>query len=63
MSMTSVIGETSRRAAARGKIFFPKEFEAAIICEYSPFCCTKWTNLAHGSAKGFLNLSESATST
>jgi hypothetical protein len=29
--VTSVTGETSKRAAARGITFFPKEFEAAII--------------------------------
>jgi len=33
ISMISVIGETSRRAAARGSTFFPKEFEAASIYE------------------------------
>jgi len=58
-----VIGETSNNAAARGKIFFPNEFEAVIICEYSPFFWTNWTNLAHVSAKGYVNLSESATRT
>lgn len=29
--VTSVMGETSKRAAARGMTFFPKEFAAAII--------------------------------
>lgn len=33
ISVTSVTGETSRRAAARGSIFLPNEPEAAIICE------------------------------
>ena len=63
ISIISVIGETSKRAAARGRMFFPNEPEGAIICEYPPFCWTKWTSLAQGSAKGCENLSESATST
>lgn len=33
ISMTSVIGETSKRAAARGSMFFPNEPEVAIMCE------------------------------
>lgn len=63
ISVTSVIGETSKRAAARGIMFFPNEPEVVITCEYPPFCWTNWTSLAQGSARGWLNSSESATST
>lgn len=31
--VTSVTGETSKRAAARGSMFFPNDPEAAIMCE------------------------------
>jgi hypothetical protein len=33
ISITSVTGETSNRAAARGRMFFPNEPEGAIMCE------------------------------
>lgn len=36
ISVTSVTGDTSKRAAARGSIFFPNELEAAITWEYPP---------------------------
>jgi hypothetical protein len=33
MVMTSETGETSNKAAARGKRFFPKDEDAEITCE------------------------------
>lgn len=33
ISITSVTGETPKSAAARGRMFFPKEPEGAIMCE------------------------------
>lgn len=38
IEVTSVTGDTSRRAAARGSKFFPNEVDDAITCEYPPLC-------------------------